>query len=499
MGYINILKENLKQSAQDLNLGDDFWFQQDNDPKHTTHNVKLWLLYNIKKNQLRSPPQSSDLNPIEHYGTYWERKIRQHHITAKEMLKREIVTEWNTISSEETSKLVQSMPTRLTQALRPKKVARFNETFPQAELRRLEQVEREVAHRAAETPEQSQAWHRRHAEYLATQRAAKTPEHFQARRLQQATYMASQRDTETIEAAESRKCAVTERAQRRHLIFSNTWEGEFNKAAFEYDETLDYESHRLIKIEAMNKECRFAVLLNGKRNLQDRLISNNNKVGIHPDRVPRGEYERQFNAPTTNEITAVVVSSERTTSRDIVIQAHDDRLTRVPYTHGLYDALEYPIIFWKWQEGYNFDIPQINPFTKQPIPNKIFSYKYIYAYHMMDAFTYMHNYGRYDLFITMTCNPDLPEITGELIPAQNSTDRHELTARVFKLMEKLRSNQIDELISEEIPNPETDRKLYDTVTKNMIHGPCGALNPSSPCMKEKKMYQKVSKGAFKRY
>ncbi|GFW66363.1 uncharacterized protein TNCV_3433261 [Trichonephila clavipes] len=27
MGYINILKENLKQSAQDLNLGDDFWFQ----------------------------------------------------------------------------------------------------------------------------------------------------------------------------------------------------------------------------------------------------------------------------------------------------------------------------------------------------------------------------------------------------------------------------------------------------------------------------------------
>ncbi|GFS71123.1 transposable element Tc1 transposase [Trichonephila clavipes] len=41
MGCINILKENLKQSAQDLNLGDDFWFQQDNDPKHTAHNVKL--------------------------------------------------------------------------------------------------------------------------------------------------------------------------------------------------------------------------------------------------------------------------------------------------------------------------------------------------------------------------------------------------------------------------------------------------------------------------
>ncbi|GFX29109.1 hypothetical protein TNCV_2072601 [Trichonephila clavipes] len=80
---------------------------------------------------------------------------------------------------------------------RAKKVARFNETFPQAELRKLEQAESEAAHRAAETPELSQA-----------------------RRLQHATYMASQRDTETTEAAESRKRAVAERAQLRRLIFT---------------------------------------------------------------------------------------------------------------------------------------------------------------------------------------------------------------------------------------------------------------------------------------
>ncbi|GFY19087.1 hypothetical protein TNCV_3877751 [Trichonephila clavipes] len=67
--------------------------------------------------------------------------------------------------------------------------------------------------------------------------------------------MASQRDTETIEAAESRKRAVAERTQQRRLIFTkNTWE-VFDKAAFQCDETLDYESHTLIKIEAMNKEC----------------------------------------------------------------------------------------------------------------------------------------------------------------------------------------------------------------------------------------------------
>ncbi|GFW04342.1 ATP-dependent DNA helicase [Trichonephila clavipes] len=64
-------------------------------------------------------------------------------------------------------------------------------------------------------------------------------------------------------------------------------------------------------------------------------------------------------------------------------------------------------------------------------------------------------------------------------------------------MEKLRPNQIDEIISAEIPNLETDRKLYVTVTKNMIHGPCGALNPSSPCMKEGKCTKKYPRGLSK--
>ncbi|GFU65245.1 hypothetical protein TNCV_2134501 [Trichonephila clavipes] len=108
---------------------------------------------------------------------------------------------------------------------RSKKVAKFNETFPQAKLRRLQQVERKAAHRAAETPEQSQARRRRHAEYLASQQAAETPEQSQARSLQHANFMASQRNTETIEADESSKRAVAERAQQRRLIFAkkNPW------------------------------------------------------------------------------------------------------------------------------------------------------------------------------------------------------------------------------------------------------------------------------------
>ncbi|GFT26064.1 hypothetical protein TNCV_2332481 [Trichonephila clavipes] len=96
----------------------------------------------------------------------------------------------------------QKRKSNLTQSsniARAKKVARFNETFPQAKLRRLKHAESEAAHAAAGTTKQSQARRRRHAEYLASQRAAETTEQSQAWRLQHATYMASQRDTETIE------------------------------------------------------------------------------------------------------------------------------------------------------------------------------------------------------------------------------------------------------------------------------------------------------------
>ncbi|CAB3222764.1 unnamed protein product [Arctia plantaginis] len=61
------------------------------------------------------------------------------------------------------------------------KVARLDETFPQAELRRLEQTVSDPALRAAELPEQSQARHQQHAEYLASTRADETPEQSQSR------------------------------------------------------------------------------------------------------------------------------------------------------------------------------------------------------------------------------------------------------------------------------------------------------------------------------
>ncbi|CAK1594946.1 unnamed protein product [Parnassius mnemosyne] len=65
------------------------------------------------------------------------------------------------------------------------------------------------------------------------------------------------------------------------------------------------------------------------------------------------------------------------------------------------------------------------------------------------------------------------------------------------LKEKLRPSQIDDIISAEIPDPEQDKEFYDTIVRNMIHGPCGARNSISPCMKEGKCTKKFPKQLLK--
>lgn len=170
---------------------------------------------------------------------------------------------------------------------RAMKVARNLETSPQAELRRIEQTRRQANLRATETSEQADHRRQQHSQYLASQRAAEMPEQSQARREEQAQrqaslrdaetseqadhrrqqhvhYMISQRATETLEETEARRRANSERmAQRRRTFTRNTW-NVFERAAFEYDASLEYGGHRLLKMDRMNIACRFCNALKWK-------------------------------------------------------------------------------------------------------------------------------------------------------------------------------------------------------------------------------------------
>ena len=67
--------------------------------------------------------------------------------------------------------------------------------------------------------------------------------------------------------------------------------------------------------------------------------------------------------------------------------------------------------------------------------------------HMFEIFQDSMAITRYnqhpDIFLTMTANPNWPEITNALLPHQNSTDRPDLVARVFELKRDYLMKEID--------------------------------------------------------
>ncbi|ONM24697.1 hypothetical protein ZEAMMB73_Zm00001d006675 [Zea mays] len=97
----------------------------------------------------------------------------------------------------------------------------------------------------------------------------------------------------------------------------------------------------------------------------------------------------------------------------------------------------------------------------------------------MDAMALVRKkFGKPDIFLTMTCNPNWDEIRTELLPGQTSQDRPDLV-RKYKLT---CPEQYDLLISAEIPDKKYP-ELRKMVIKHMMHGPCGSLNPICPCTK----------------
>ena len=145
-----------------------------------------------------------------------------------------------------------------------------------------------------------------------------------------------------------------------------------------------------------------------------------------------------------------------------------------------------------------------------------------------DAMAYVRRFGCPDYFITMTCNPKWKEITDNLLQGQQPHDRPDLIAKVFNqklkcLMtvlkngglgqlqaflytiehqkrglphahilewvtpgDKVRPDDIDKVISAEIPDPVQHPDMHKLVMTHMVHGPCGAFNNSLPCMKDGK-------------
>jgi hypothetical protein len=143
-----------------------------------------------------------------------------------------------------------------------------------------------------------------------------------------------------------------------------------------------------------------------------------------------------------------------------------------------------------------------------------------------DAMAICRHYARPDFFITFTCNPKWDEITSNIPAGSTAADHPEIVSRAFSLKLKALINDllknhvlgktvadvnviefqkrglphahillilnqddkirgvegIDDTICAEIPDRNIDPDLYNIVSRNMIHGPCGPAYPNSPCM-----------------
>lgn len=94
------------------------------------------------------------------------------------------------------------------------------------------------------------------------------------------------------------------------------------------------------------------------------------KIIIKADKTPAGEHKSRFNAPSTNEVSIVMVGTEYE-NRDIILDQRSAGLKRVSETHRWYDALQYPIIFWEGEDGYHFTMMQIDPKTRKTTTKKV--------------------------------------------------------------------------------------------------------------------------------
>ncbi|KAJ3702052.1 hypothetical protein LUZ61_005757 [Rhynchospora tenuis] len=253
----------------------------------------------------------------------------------------------------------------------------------------------------------------------------------------------------------------------------------------------------------------------GFRFVRDRLGSNlgdDFRICIPSSRRQQGV---QYSALGADEVVGLVVGDfdDQHSRRDIIVQSRGGHLERINPLHKKYFALQYPLVHTRGEDSYTehiqYDTSAASSSDVQRPHVTMLEY-YRYRLHIRDnggvtlfrcgrlfqqicvdmyaciedaRLTYLyHNQDslRVDMIYTVEFQKrGLPHVHIVVWLA----DRHYLST----------PSGVDSIISAELPDPSVDPEGYGAVSRFMIHGPCGAAQPSSPCMDDgkcKKYYPK---------
>ncbi|PNY10906.1 helicase-like protein [Trifolium pratense] len=225
---------------------------------------------------------------------------------------------------------------------------------------------------------------------------------------------------------------------------------------------------------------------------------------------------RIYNKPTVSEVAALIVGDiDSAAKRDIIMHKRNGNLQRINEFHPCYLAYQYPLLFPFGEDGFRIGNAAQKTGKRVILPSTFVGSKRYMDQLYFDGMAISSAVGFPDLFITFTCNPTWPEITRELAKHNlKPQDRPDIVTKVFKIkFDKLMKDltkrhvlgkvlaymytiefqkrglphahiliflhpsskyptpeDIDQIISAEIPNPETHQELHNlpSVTESMF-------------------------------
>ncbi|KAF7800995.1 putative PIF1 DNA helicase/replication protein A1-like protein [Senna tora] len=184
---------------------------------------------------------------------------------------------------------------------------------------------------------------------------------------------------------------------------------------------------------------------------------------------------RIYNLPTADEIVALIVGDfdPENVERDIIVEERSGTLQRIDELHPLYLPMQYPLMFPRGEDGYRQDVLFRGETISSNIGKRIV---------LPSSFTGSERPDLLSRVFKIKLNALMKDITKEFLFGTCRAE-HKLTSEAL----------IDSVICAEIPDQDSNPRLYEAVKSFMIHGPCGLDRKNSPCMVKSRCSKHFSK------